>query len=78
MKKLKLSLQQLDGVEVLKRSELKNVMGGFGENPTTYSNCAGVSGDVYCCSGANAGTTGDCTALHNGGCTFVTGGPDEC
>ncbi len=51
MKKLKLNIQQLDNVEVLTRSQLKNVLGGV-VTVTTYSipcNCDnGKSGNVTC------------------------------
>lgn len=47
MKKLKLNLQQLDGVEVLTKSQLKQILGGDGSGGSTeaYGTCCTSSGD---------------------------------
>ena len=66
MKKLKLSLQNMEGVEVLTRAQLKNVMGGSGIPESTTAGGIGCKSDAYCGTGYKCcacGHQGDTTCL---------------
>lgn len=63
----------------LTRMEMKHVTGGrTGDECAAYENCNGVSGTVYCCSGAAKGQSGSCNCLHANGCTHVTNNSSNC
>jgi len=67
MKKLRLNLQQLNA-EVLTRSQLKQILGGYGGSGETC-NCnskADCSSDKPCCvSGCTKGSSGDAGVCHS-------------
>lgn len=67
MKKIKLTLQQLDNAEVLTRESLKNVLGGLAAPTTT-----GVS------AGSGTGCTKDNLGLCSGNCRRSNGGAGKC
>jgi hypothetical protein len=67
MKKIKLTLQQLDNAEVLTRDSLKHVLGGVSAPTTT-----GTS------SGSGSGCAVDSLGLCSGNCRTSGGGFGKC
>ncbi|WP_018628811.1 hypothetical protein [Niabella aurantiaca] len=76
MKKLKLNLQNIEGIELLTKAQLKNVLGGTNLDETTTTTTTGMQ--CYCCDGYVVGESGDCEALEKNGCTYLAESEADC
>jgi hypothetical protein len=78
MSKLKLSLQNIEGAEILSREQLKNVLGGWGIDPGSgYDAGCSVTcnaGYYACCNQNGSGGSPTCECFNSGSPTCESGG----